>query len=115
MQLVILINNMLNISGELKVKYKDKPLIVPDYASRKKEYYSVDDFKDFEWLMYYLGEVKSHEASMKKEGLEFFKEAFGLENLAQLLYDNQWFKEEFKNSNEIVEWLKWWDNESKTY
>jgi len=43
------------------------------------------------------------------------KEAFGLENLAQLLYDNQWFKEEFKNSNEIVEWLKWWDNESKTY
>ena len=104
---------MINILLEIKEKYQGRPLVVPDYSSRKKEYYTIDDFKDFEWLMHYLGEVKNHEASITQEGVEFFKEAFGLENLAQLLYDNQWFKEEFKNSNEIAEWLKWWEKEVK--
>ncbi len=72
---------MIKISNELKQKYKNKPLIVPDYASSKKENYSLDDFKDFEWLMYYLGEVNNHEASLQKAGIDFLKGVFGLRNL----------------------------------
>ena len=105
----------MQISLAIIDKFKNKPLVVPEYASRKKEYYSVDDFKDFEWLMHYLGEVNSHEAYITPVGIEFFKEAFGLESFAQLLYNNHWFEEEFKTPAEIVEWLKWWENESKKY
>ena len=96
---------------EIINKYKDKPLIIPEYASRKKEYYLADDFNDFKWLMNYIGEVNSHEAYITRAGIEFFKEAFGFEELAKLLYNNHWFEEEFKTPSEIVEWLKWWENE----
>ena len=103
------------LTREFIVKYKEKSLIVPVYASREKEYYSVEDLKKFYDLEYYLGEVNNHEAYITEIGMDFLKEVFGLKRLSELLYDNDWFSEEYKNSSVIYDWLKWWEKKAKEY
>lgn len=104
-----------NIPKEIKQKYNQKPLIVPCYASRRQEFYSIDDLKEFYDLRYYLGEANDHEAYITEDGIEFIKEAFGMENLANLLYEEGWYKEEYESPEQILEFLKWWEGESKNY
>lgn len=101
------------IDPKIKEKYKQEALIVPNYDSRKKEYYSIDDLDSFDSIRYFLGEVNDHEADLTEQGINFFREAFGLENLAKMLYKNGWYSDEFKNSSEILEWLKWWEQEAR--
>jgi hypothetical protein len=97
------------ITEHIKKKYKNKALIIPTYASAKKEYYSIDDLVEFEQVKFYLGEVRDHEADITPLGIDFFKEVYSLEKLANLLYENQWYSDEFDNPTLILDWLKWWD------
>lgn len=103
------------ITPEVRKRYKQMPLIIPAYVSRKKDYYSIEDFRSFGWLRYYLSEVNDCEADFTKEGIEFFKEIYGFERLAKILYNNEWYAEEFKASREILEWLQRNEQVSEDY
>lgn len=95
-----------------KKRFQDVPLIVPIYAGKKKEYYSVEDLISFENLEDFLGEVNDHEASITVKGIDFLNDVFGLKKLSEILFERKWYTSEFKNANEIFEWLKWWEKES---
>lgn len=97
----------MNINDQIVEKYKNKKLIVPDYYSPKKEYYSVEDFVDFDWFKHYLGELVSHEASITRDGIGFLKEAYGFVELSATLFNDGWFRNEFKNVEELRDWFEW--------
>ncbi len=88
-------------------KFANKPLIIPVYSSRKKEFYDGDDLEQFDWLVHYLGEVNEGEAYISSLGVEFLKEKYGLTQLSELLFDNKWYFDQYKSASEIYEFLKW--------
>ena len=100
---------------DLKNKFSGKKLIVPAYASRKKEFYSFEDLSPFGELSSILGEVNEGESYITPDGISFLKEAYGFDKLAQLLFNEKWFEDEYKNPAEIFEWLTSWEKESKEY
>lgn len=102
----------LNFDDKLKSRYLGKPIIVPVYQSRKKEYYSIDDIKDFAQLKYFLGEVNNHEAYITTSGISFLKDVFGFEKLAIELHKDQWFSDEFSDTKSILDWLESWEKEA---
>lgn len=104
------------ITPEVIKKYKDKSLVIPCYASSAQNYYSVEDFEEFNKIEYYLGEVMDGESDITITGILFFKEVFGLAELAELLYKTEWYKDEYPNAESILKWLKLWEaNPSKDY
>lgn len=103
------------ITPEVREKYKQIPLIYPAYVSRKKDYYSVEDFSSFGWLSHYLAEVNDREADLTKEGIRFFKEVYGFERIAKMLYDDGWYAEEFRSPQEILEWWQRGEQWSENY
>lgn len=103
------------VTKEIEDRYKETKLIVPSYASRKVNYYSVDDLKDFESLKYCLSELSDHEAYITSDGMNFLKESIGLKELSKALHRNKWYLDEHSSAEEIYEWLLWWDSESVKY
>jgi hypothetical protein len=100
--------------NQIKEKYKGKKLIIPDYYSPQKEYYSVNDLDDFEMAKHYLGELVSHEASITEDGIAFLKDVYGFSNLSRTLFNEKWFEDEFKSFKEIEEWLGWLEKNTIT-
>lgn len=98
----------MQIKQELRNKYKGKALIIPNYTANKK-FYSIEDFSDTEEAIAYLAEINDHEADFTEDGILLFKDMFGLENLADILFKKRWYEDEYKSANEIHDWLKWWE------
>lgn len=105
---------LLNISEELLEKYKSITIIFPVYKSEQKEY-TINDFKELYDVKYYLGEVSDGEACFTPSGISFLDDHFGLNNLAELLYKEGWRDYQFTSKDQIFEWLKSWEEESKKY
>lgn len=96
------------LTSKIRNKYKTKALIIPIYASAKKPHYSIEDLEEFDKLQFYLGEVNDHEADITETGIHFLEDTFGLRKLAELLYANQWYLDEYHSPEAINEWLVWW-------
>ncbi len=93
------------VKTEIKEKFKDKLLILPSYNTDRKLYLGQNLCK-FDQLFYSLGEIQSHEAIITQDGINFIAEAYGFKQLAELLFENKWFSEDFKSVQEIDKWLK---------
>lgn len=104
-----------DIDNRLKLKYSGKAIIVPIYASREKQYYSIDDIQNFSKLRYFLGEVNNHEAYITTSGIDFLKDAFGFEELAKKLYEEEWFSDEFTDTQSIIQWFESWRKEAQNH
>lgn len=102
-------------NDEVVKRYSNVPLIVPVYKSKTHEYYSIIDLSDFDFLMYCLEEVADGESYITEVGYNFLKEVFGIEVLAELLYKEGWYRHQLKSKEQIFEWLKSWEEESKEY
>lgn len=97
----------MNPSNHLNEKYQNKKLIIPDYYSPEKEFYSYNDLVDYDSFKHCLGELVSHEASITKDGVEFIKDYYGFDALSESLYKGGWFEQEFRTAKEIYDWLVW--------
>lgn len=87
-------------------KYRNKILARSNYSTAKPYDY-VKDFIDEENLLYILYEVNCTEATLTSEGLDFLKEYYGLEYVAELIkkdieegVDFSW-----KLKDDIINWL----------
>lgn len=98
------------IPQQLLDKYKERPIIVPEYYSVKNKFYTIQEIKTIEGLLYCLGEVNDHESRITKEGICFFK-SLGFKKMANLLFEEQWRQFEYQNSKEIEEWFIWWESQ----
>ncbi|MGB0757176.1 MAG: hypothetical protein ACPGO5_01845, partial [Patescibacteria group bacterium] len=79
------------------------------------ESYLVNDIQTLDDLSHYLAEVNDHEAYITESGIGFIKDVFGFEKLADMLFKENWYSEEYKQASEIHDWLKIWEKESKEY
>ena len=86
-------------------KYDNTPLIIPAYAGKPKNYYSVDDFVTLDDLSYYLGEVDNGEAYITPKGMDFFRDVFGISNLSKILLKDNFQGGLYKTVEEIEEFF----------
>ncbi|MDP2690790.1 MAG: hypothetical protein Q8O95_00045 [bacterium] len=91
-------------------QFKGIPLAVKSYGPVEKNKYLIDDFLNFNRLSFILGEINDGETTLTRNGMVFLEQYYDLPNLAEKLFANKWYAEEYENAEAILKWLIWWKN-----
>jgi len=87
---------------EIIKKYKDKTLGRAN--GEDSLYFYVEDFTDPEEAYLIFWQIWGHESDLTKEGFDFLKEYYGLEELAEFFSKKGGF-DETKDKVSILNWL----------
>ena len=97
------------MNKEILKKYNEKVLGHSFYKDGAS--YKASELSSLNEAYLIMWEVWNHEGALSKDGVDFLREYYGLENLAELFSKKGGF-DESKKKESILEWLNGLENET---